>query len=696
MKKKILIKITCIINIFFIIFSITNIKLKAENPFITETIDRYGELVETQNAYQSVNKIKQIGEYTLDKPSDIYIDQDDYLYICDTGNKRIIILDENYQYKTSFGNDVLYKPTGIYVRENLIYIADYGKESDLKSGKIAVFEYNKETNDVKLKEERYTPKSKVLEIDGFIYRPEKIAVDKNNTMYVVSEGSYNGILTINADNRFMSYFAPNNVQTTLKEKITNFLYGDNEKVNLKDILPTPACNVCIDDSGYIYTVTQSLVSLANIGDTLKKVNIGGENFYPTKMLASSEFVSCSTGKYGNVFAATKSGFIYEYDLEGNVIFIFSGTSTEIDQLGLFKRISGIVVNSKDELIILDPNDNSFQIFEPTLYANTIHQALGLYNEGKYNESKELWEQVLVFNAMTDKAHKGIGLSYYLNGDYHQALEEFRLANAKEEYSNAYWEIRNEWFSNNLGLIFLIFILIVILIFVLNYLNKKKQIGKLLKEKNKEIEEKHPWYYEISLMFKLCFKPLDTTYFIKRNKKMKYLNGLFILLIFFGIYILGLTSTGFIFNKIVIEKTILLKETLKVIIPIILFILANFLTASLLEGEGTFRGIFLTTIACLLPIIILYPLAVIVSNILTYNESFLYYFIIFVMIAWSLVLLFVVNKELHNYSFGKMLLNILVTVVLMFVLLIVIILSYLMVYQIIDFIKDIISEVVFNG
>lgn len=693
-----LIKLVLMIGIISASIVMLPIAVKADNPFITSTVNRFGEIVETQDAYESIEKIKNIefgtDVYQLNAPNDIYLDADDYCYIADTGNKRIIILDQDLQFVTSFGEEQLYQPYGIFVRENVIYVADYGLPDDKTTGQVVLYNFDKVTKLVTLKEVRGTPDSKVLEIDNFVYRPKKIAVDTNLTMYVVCEGSYNGILTINDENRFMSYFAPNNVSTDLKTKLIQFFYGENQKANVKDVLPTPPFNVHVDDSGYIYTVTQTIIK-NDIGDTLKKVNIGGENFYPAAMTAAGDFVAAWSGKYGNVFAATKQGFIYEYDLEGNVLFIFGGWSQTIDQLGLFKNIMSIAVNSHDNLYVLDQNDNSIQIFRPTDFTNTVHTALGLYNEGKYTESKELWEKVLVYNSMSDLAHKGIGLAHFMNGDYEEALKEFKIANDKKDYSEAFWEIRNVWISNNIVVLFVSIILLVGAIVTLTILQKKKHIFDGVKTGFAKLKEKRP-VRDCLLMFGMLRHPLDTTYYMKTDKKIHYYNGLIFLVIFFLVYIFGLTCTGFIFNNVVIERTILLNEALKIIIPIVLFVVANYLASSLLDGEGTFKAIFLTTIASLMPIIVLYPIIILLSNVITNSEGFIYYFGVVVMIGWSGVILLVVNKELHNYSVKRMVLNLIMTIILMLVLLIVVILCYLMLSQVVTFIKDIISEVIFHG
>jgi len=688
-----IIKIVVCFVLSLIVFSSFNVKINAENPFITRTTNRFDELVETQDAYEAKLKLKDFGGLSLNKPTDIYIDDEDYIYIASTLDKKIVILDSDYNVFATIDDDLLISPRGVYLRNNVLYVADYGLQQDDTTGKIVLYDIDKVNGIVTLKEIRTCPDSQVLQLSNFKYRPEKISVDSNLTMYVVSEGSYSGILTINNENRFISYFAPNNVSITLSERITRFLYGENKKANLKDILPTPPYNVHIDDSGYIYTVSQTVVK-NDLGDTLKKVNIGGVNYYPNEMIATSDFVSCWSGKYGNVFAATQSGFIYEYDNNGNLLFIFGGPATTIDQLGLFKNIMGIAVNSNDELFILDQNDNSIQVFIPTNFTNTIHEALGLFNIGKYQESQGLWEEVLVYDSMTDIAHKGIGLSYFMKGEYKDALREFKLANDKKDYSEAFWEIRNVWISKNILPIFIVIVVIILGIFLIVFFNNRNHILVPITNGFNRAKQKKP-VHDFLLMFKMLRHPFDATYYFKKDKKIRFYNGILVLLLLFVIYILSLIFTGFIFNNIVLERTILLKEAFKIIIPIVLFVIANYLASSLLEGEGTFKAIFLTTMACFMPIIIIWPLLIIISNFLTYSESFIYYFGMVIMIAWSFVLLLIVNKDLHNYTFKKMILNILMTLLLMLVLLIVVILSYLMVSQVISFIKDIISEVIFH-
>ena len=161
------------------------------SPYVTQTLNRYGELV-APDAYEAILKLKKFPNTlgavdSLSNPKDLFIDQDDYLYIADTKNKRIVILNDRYEYVNSFGasDGKLISPRGVYVRDDLVYVADYGALEDNQSGRIYIYQYNKTDNSVTFKEERACPDSPLLKVENFYFRPEKIAVDMNKTMYVV-------------------------------------------------------------------------------------------------------------------------------------------------------------------------------------------------------------------------------------------------------------------------------------------------------------------------------------------------------------------------------------------------------------------------------------------------------------------------------------------------------------------------------
>ena len=699
MNRKVSLFTKYFILVLTVVLIISCINVKASAPYVTRTVNRYGELVETQGAYDPIQNIKSfvnaLGEDdTFNSPQDLFIDKEDYFYVCDTGNKRVVILDKDWTYITEFGSDILIKPNGLFVRNEYIYVTDFGDNQKTDTGKVAVYKFDKNLKAATLDKIFSRPSGSLMEVDDFLYRPMKIAVDSNYTMYIVSHGSSNGVLLVNSENRFLNFFAPNSSSGNFLDLLRNYLYGENEKVVLtKKIAPAPE-NVMLDDSGYIYTVTQGVVQ-NDLGDTIKKVNIGGLNFYTNDMIVSNSFVDSWSSNHKTVYAVSKGGTIFEYDIEGNLLFMFSGTISGDEQLGLFKSASSIAVDSKDDLYVVDDQASSIQVFRKTEFSTKVHEALELYMSGKYEESKDLWEEVLRYNSMFDLAHKGIGMAYYLERNFSGAMEKFKLANAKEQYSEAFWEARNLWLMKNISIVAIIAVLVIIAIIVVIKTNKKHHYLDKITNPIKKFANR-PKVKSILIMFKYIRHPFDAVYYVRYDKRIKIYNALIVLVVLLGIYLLSLVGTGFLFTDVVLERTILLKELTKIILPIALFIVSNYLISSLMSGEGTFRTITINTMGSLMPIVIVMPWIVLISNALTLNEGFLYYFPLVVMFIWTGILLFVVIKETHNFSAKQTIVNLLLTAFMMLVLVIVIILLYLVFAQLFGFNVDLIKEVIFRG
>ena len=695
-KYRLIVDILIIVMVVLTTFASVNVNASA--PYTTRTVNRYGEVIETQGAYDPIQNIQEFikdGEVeTFKGPKDLFIDSEDYFYVCDTGNKRIVVLDKSWTYVTEFGSDDLIQPNGIFVRDEYVYVADFGDALDNSSGKIAIYNFDKENKVATLDRTYSRPNGALMEVDDFLYRPMKIAVDKNYTMYIVSHGSSNGVLLVNSENRFLNFFAPNSSTGTFIDLVKKYFYGENENVILtKKIAPAPE-NVMLDDSGYIYTVTQTIVQ-NGLGDTLKKVNIGGLNFYSNEMIVSSDFVDSWASHHKTIYALTAGGTISEYDIEGNLLLSFAGRRKNDDQLGLFQSASAIAVASNDDLYVVDDTAGSIQVFRKTEFTFNVHNALELYISGKYEESKGLWEEVLRYNSMFDLAHKGIGMAYYLERDYTKAMEKFEIANAKEQYSEAFWEARNIWIMQNITKVAIVLVGLFVVVFVVSKTNKRYHYLEFVTGPIKRFSER-PKVKSILVMFKFIRHPMDAVYYVRYDKKIKLYNAFIVLALVVGIYLLSLVFTGFLFTDVVLEKTILLKELTKVILPIVLFIVSNYLISSLMSGEGSFKSIAINTMGSLMPIVVVMPWIILISNALTLNEGFLYYFPLVVMFMWTGVLLFVVIKETHKIKNKKTIVNFLLTALMMFVLIIAIILLYLVFAQLFGFFVDMFKEVIFRG
>ncbi|HAQ56892.1 MAG TPA: hypothetical protein DCR44_05800 [Acholeplasmatales bacterium] len=677
---------------------------EALSAYKTYTLDRDGRLVTTNEAYEAVGMIRALDDGTLQGTTfngakDLFIDADDHLYVADTGNHRIVVLDPDGNFLYSFGEDLLEKPLGIYVRDDLIYVADYGLglvDADLGAVYVFSIDKTKATPEeaIALVRTYSTPSSVLLEVDGFIFRPMKIAVDSDHTMYIVNEGTTSGVLMVNEANRFINYFASNQVDVSLWDRIQRILYQNNEEVNLTKNIPAPVANVTLDDRGYFYTVTQSAIADEAEGDNLKKVNIGGTNYFPSDMYVYRDVVDAAPGTVGNVYCVTSAGFVMEYDNLGNLLFQWGGTGTANDKLGLFMSASAIAADSEGNLYVLDDhaNRNSIQIFRETAFAAQVHAALDLYNQARYVESIDVWTEVLRYNSMFDLAYEGIGLGYMMNEQYDLALENFRIAYDKADYSEAYWEIRNLWMTDHFASLFGFAAVFAVLGVAVAFADKKWRILAPLRSGVK-LAKTIPLFRETAYMFRFIRHPADACYEIKAKQKVSVTSAFFVLGLLFGLDILSMLFTGFIFNPVVIERVILVTEALALILPVLVFVIANYLMSSLMEGEGTLKATFINTVGALMPVFVIWPFVILVSNFITLNESFLYTFGLAFMLIWAGILLFFNVKETHNYSVGQTIVNLFLSVLMMVVIIVILIMVYLMVLQVTNFVTDVVKEVI---
>ncbi len=97
----------------------------ADAPYKTYTVDGYGSVTETQTAYLPYETITKIGDETLVTPTDFTLVNDEYIYILDSGNKRVVVSDMKGEPVMTFGEGTLVGPRGMYVtKDRIAYVAD--------------------------------------------------------------------------------------------------------------------------------------------------------------------------------------------------------------------------------------------------------------------------------------------------------------------------------------------------------------------------------------------------------------------------------------------------------------------------------------------------------------------------------------------------------------------------------------------
>lgn len=573
--------------------------------------------------------------------TDMYTDVYGKLYLLDSKKSVIIILDKKLNYLgeitvTDKGQKVEFiDAQGMCLSENggkkFLFIADSQNRRILKcdiNGKLLkVFTQ---------------PKADIFaEEEDFI--PEKIIVNDSDTVLALCKGIYKGAVVFNNEGEFLGFYGSNKVQVTaqlLYDYAWKRLFGKERTRTLTSYVPIEFTNFAIDEKGFIYTITSS----AQTEQGISRINYKGanllseelefgdiENFNHINEEMPTAFIDI-VNMGGGIIAALDltRGRIFIYSKDGDNLMVFGNIGST---LGTFSQV-GAIECYEDNLYIYDSTNADITMFSLTEYGKALLGATRLFLDGDYEKSNEAWEYVLEKNQSFSLAYLSIGRALSGDGEYEAAMEYFKKANAKEDYSNAFGEQRKIFLTNWLWLILLIGLVLAAAVFVLRVVLKKRiNIG----------SEENP-----TVITLLLHPKRDMLYIIKEYKHINLISCL-IMAAWFVLEVITVNASGFIFNtskENPLNIGIVLASTLGLAF---LFVLVNWLIMSIFNGNGTFVEICRIVSVALIPYIAARFIRLIMTNFCTLDESGFMTIIITVGMLWSLMILLVGLSQVHEFG-----------------------------------------------
>ena len=394
---------------------------------------------------------------------------------------------------------------------------------------------------------------------------------------------------------------------------------------------------------------------------------------------------------GNIFVINGSGKIFEYDSFGNLLFVFGGKDDGTNRLGLFQQPSGIAVDHLGRIYVTDKERGMIQVFESTAFSKQVHEGIALYKEGLYVQSQKYWESVLELNSSFGLAHTAMGKAYYKQQKYEDALAEFKLAEDVDGYSDPFWEVRHAWLQKHLEKILMSVFVLAVIYYIVKYLDKKKSILNGYRRRWQKIKSLK-LISQLLFLFRFFRHPIDSFYDLQRPGSASVLSATILYLFLFVAYLINRFQTGFLFSSNISGDTNLLFEFAIIFIPLLAFIIVNYLVSTINDGEGRLKDIYIGTIYSLGPYLVFILPITLLSNILSYNESFVYVLSMRIIFGWCIIILFIMIKEIHDYSFSGTIKNILVTLFGMATLVLVVFIIFVLMNQVYDFVYSVIKEV----
>ncbi len=666
---------------FLVLFAVigllgTAAPAQSASPYTTWTLGPGGLFWPTQDAYVPLDEI----DLPLSGPEEMILAPDGFLYIADTGNSRILKLDAAFEIVAEYGKDVLQAPSGLFVDETgTIYIADARKNT------IVILD-----RDGSLVNEFGRP-SEPLFGASRQFLPRKIAVDARKNLYIVSEGSVDGLVMMNTAGNFIGYFGANTADMSLK-MILQRLFLTEEQLDqfIKNEAASPS-NVTIDTRSLVYTITAG----TERDKSIRKFNISGKNLFTHSVIGTTRFRDISASPDGLLVAVDANGGIWEYDLNGTLLFVFGSRDTGDQRLGLLSNPSSIE-RVGDNLVVLDKDKNALVTYQVTDFARTLHSGVRLYIDGFYAEARPYFEQVLSYNGLVLIAYQGLANAEYKAGNYTNALQYYRYAEDRNGYSETFWELRNAVLQRSLGSALGVLLGGWVVMGVFTRLERRRRWLDPLRRWAAQVQ-KIRLVDDFLFMFRFIKQPVDSFYYIKQNLRGSLLFAFLIYGWIIVVRVVSLYVTGFVFSPYSTSWQIQPEtEIIYTVVAILLWNVANYLVSTISDGEGRLRHVVIGSAYSLFPFVLFALPITLLSNVLTLNEAFIYTFSTQLMWFWCMVMLVIMVREIHNYTFSETTRSILATLFTMAMFLLTAYILYVLFSQLYEFLLAVVQEVGLRG
>lgn len=714
--SKALLLLICVITVF----SAVPFDASAEEPYKTYTYSIEGNALYSPAAYSPVMTVdsKYIGllegnGVAIDNPTDIFADERGNIYITDTTNNRVIVTDKFYKLKFTIGQfsnqygavDQLNAPQGVFVNDEYIYVCDTANY------RIVVFDLNGQF--VKI-----IPKP-VSELFGksATYKPVAMAVDKYGRIFVISSSTYQGVIVMTDDGTFTGFIGAQKVVYSAIDMVWRRFMSDEQRAASLSYVSTEFNNITVDDEGFIYVTTDAIDESKQISaiesktsdySPVKKLNSKGAEimkrngfFDPAgevsvaivsddknAIVGASKIKDVAVGPENTwTIIDAKRSKSFTYDQNGNLLFAFGDIG---EMLGQIKTLAGITYQG-DYMVLLDNATDSFTVYRRTDYGNYLIDAIRLENERNYTDAVDAWNTVLQYNNNFDTAYIGVGKAQYRKANYEQAMDYFKAAYEKENYSRSYQEVRKNWISDRfIGIPNLFWIVIIAVAFCV-------ALGKFLGWAGKVNHEvalkvgKRTYGQELIYCFHVIFHPFDGYWDLKHEKRGSVRAAATIMAATVVMFFYQSVGQGYVMNPEGKYSTIWM-QIISVMVPVLLWIVANWCLTTLFDGEGSFKDIFIAVGYALTPMPIMLFFSTLFSNVVTEQEAAIVTLLVTIGYVWAGMLIFFGMMVTHDYTITKNLLISLFTIVGMVIIIFVAVLFSGLIGKMISFISSIIVEI----
>jgi len=674
------------------------------------TIDN-GHRIAIPDAYEysyTINTVKlEDGTNSLlGQPTDLFMDQDGYLYVADSLNNRVVKITTDGTLVKEYieaGGIWFFNPQGVFVAKNGdIYI------SDTDNGRIVQID-----QDGNLLREFLLPESPML-AEVISYAPTKISLNETGELYVLMGEN---IMRLDKNNNFRGFMGQSDVGFDFKVWLLRKVASDEQKKNIEKQTAASYDNFCLNKQGLIYAVSRDVKEgqikiLNSVGNNIyRKIGSAAVNWQALQSVVNNFFSGNIISKkfsYGEIVDTKQPQFadicvddqgiitvieqnncrLYQYDASGNLLAVFGGKGT---LQGEFAIPISLVVDDDGQIFVLDQSYGTITVLKPTAFARTVQKATVAYDEGDYLKADDLWMQVFSVGEAYPMAHFGAGRTAYKNGDWKTAMEYFIYSSDRKEYSNAFTEYRYEILKSRFWLVALLVVaaLAVMIPGMVLFFRKSK---KVLSDFELRRIDQLGFGQSLLLGANVILRPSRTFDAIKYGRgRINTKVPILILIITFAVRIFFIYTVHYPFQDVPPDEANLALEFIKVLLPVITWIVVTYLISSQFSGESTFNENLIAVAYSMLPYILVNLLATGLSQVMCWNESRFFALMVNGVTIWYVILFIKAVHRLNDYSLLRTVSVCVISVVGMVLCWFILLFAYSLAVSLIQFFEKIILE-----
>jgi hypothetical protein len=197
--------------------------------------------------------------------------------------------------------------------------------------------------------------------------------------------------------------------------------------------------------------------------------------------------------------------------------------------------------------------------------------------------------------------------------------------------------------------------------------------------------------DIKYLLHVANHPFDGFWDLKYENKGKLRIALFMVFIVTVTMILKRQYVGYVVNYNYPLSLNSINELKYIVLPFLLWCIANWSLTTLMDGEGKFIEIVIATGYAMLPLVLVNIPNILLSNVITLREASFYYLLDSFALLWFLWLLFIGTMTVHQYTVTKTITTMLLTLVVMGIIIFLGLLFFNLIQQVISFIYTIYQE-----